>query len=339
MKGLLRFLAPVACVVGVLPVGAARAADTASLNISITTMHMSMLGMPANLPNIPGMPNLNQARKTLMVTLTSPDKAPDGATAALDVPAGLGVGQTVDLALSRPGAMTGGRGPDMSHAKLDIYWGCGDTIGDGQPKSGPMNDVMRRFIQSTGLRMNMRLDSTLASWPTGRTMMSGLGADASAVGDYALHTSYCGNATFSVAANEDFLAPIDLLSPTGMPDLDTAISLSWKSVPNAVGYQVLATGSKPAATGEPQTMIMWFGSRNSPMDAMANGKGLEGWLLPADATSCTIPAGIFKGTMGGAIMVSAVGKSQSVDGNPSVRITCISTAMTMMGGFGGRRPN
>ena len=330
------------------------AAEGPTVNVSINTVKMSMPGMPAmpalppgiKLPpgvNMPGMMGMFQGRRSLTVSLATQGAAPDGATASMDLPDGLGVGTPASLDVRRPskgrtgpgGAAGGG---DM---KVWLYWGCGDTVPAGQPKRIDMTSTMRRYMQQVNPRMGMAGDETFASYPSARDMMgSTIKADASAVGDYKLHTSYAGDASFHVGADQDFLDAIELVSPQQRPDLGSAISLAWKSVPHASGYQVMATGQKDDPNGGGKIMIMWFSSNEEPFQGEMLGAGDDAQrkaLLSPDTTTCTVPAGILQGVQGAILMVMAHGHTRTTDGNPGVRVTNMSTTSMMLAAPGGRR--
>ncbi|MGG7382431.1 hypothetical protein ACQ7B2_27995, partial [Escherichia coli] len=63
-----------------------------------------------SIPNIPGMPKIKlpgQPSRALTVRLWSPGIAPADATATLAIPAGLKLGQRLNLSIYRPSGSTG----------------------------------------------------------------------------------------------------------------------------------------------------------------------------------------------------------------------------------------
>ena len=160
--------------------------------------------------------------------------------------------------------------------------------------------------------------------------------DSTCPGIYNLTTNYCGGTTITFDKQQDFLAPIDLVSPGSDVDLAKTIKIDWKSVPNAVAYLLTAFG------GNDKLMVTWTSSfdPNPPMDLAFRAiskeqldKYLEGCvLIPADKTSCCIPVGIFKEVGNAMLTVTAIGvdKIQTKDGIQT-NVVVRSNATAMLG--------
>ncbi|MHB9036492.1 MAG: hypothetical protein ACYC64_07475 [Armatimonadota bacterium] len=320
--------------------------------ITITTARMFMPGM-SDMPKIPGMtmPDMSAPTRTLTMDLTSPQKPEKQFKAECAVPEGLKVGPKVDLHIDLPEKVskdlgkpeesneTPGKTPEMT---FKTYWSCAEKVPAGQPKvmdtkamvaaaqkamkNGKMPEHMGRILST---------DGTHAYWPYGD--FKGIDKAATAPGDYDLTTNYCGDTSVKLARNQDFLAAIELTKPgKGGADTVKAIPIEWKSVPNAKAYLLMAFAAKD------NEMVTWTSSSDPevPSDiqfrAVSNSdleKYIEkGILLPADATSCCIPAGVFKGFDNPMLTVIAFGadKIQDKDGIET-QVLIRSTATSMLG--------
>ena len=301
--------------------------------ITVTTAKMIMPGMPA-MQDIPGMKNFSAPMHILNMNLTSDKAANANSKAECAIPEGLKLGPKVDLTIDLPEKATqvpdesGGK-EEKSEAdfKLKTYWSCSETVIPGQPKiidSKNMNKAIKEAMANKNYRSNLKqtFDSaengSHAYWP-GKDSKE-IAKDARCPGNYALTTNYCGGTSIVFDKPQDFLAPIDLVSPAKKIDFEKFIKVEWKKVPNAVAYMIYAF------SGNDKEMISWTSSSdpNPPIDlqnAALSAEKIEkyikgGILLPADATFCCIPAGIFKTTKSVTINVIAFGvdKIQTKDG-------------------------
>lgn len=316
--------------------------------ISIATMRMIMPGMPS-MPKIPGMKDFTAPNKTLTMSLTSDKKASAQSKAECAVPGGLKVGPKVILAIDQPskseeGVSTSSDGEKVkpTEFKIKTYWGCSETVLEGQPKvldSKNMSAEMERAMKKGSYKNFKRAidaaeDGSHAYWPSndGKEIV----AESTSPGDYELTTSYCGGTSFSLSSAQDFLAPMDVVSPKGEVDLTKAIKLEWKTVPNAQAYLL------SAFSGKEKEMTLWTSStdpevgmdiQNKPLSADEVKKLIKnGVLLPPDATHCYIPAGIFKGENQPMLSLIAVGADkQQVKDGINTQVIIRSTAMMLLG--------
>ncbi|MGC8862725.1 MAG: hypothetical protein ACP5R5_08110 [Armatimonadota bacterium] len=338
------------------------AEDQAYLAILAETSVMKMPGMPKielppgiDLSKVPGaeaMLGMGTPQRKLEVRLWSPGIAPDDAFARLNVPPGLKQGSKLDLALYRPKPTRGKEGPGSDtdsaeeesslKATMKIYWGCSDTVRPGQPRiikwesltpeARELTRKQTRAMEKGGESYFYKPDWTTGYWPT-QKQPGKIAPDASLVGRYELVTNYTGGVAIEAPSNVDFLAPFDLTSPnTDEPlALDKSIQLAWKQIPNALGIYVSVVGMEGKST-----IVMWNCSETEADTAglnwdymqMAEVRDLvqKGVMLKGEATSCSIPAGIFKDCSTAFLTMIAYGPGAALDKtNPLPRIQTKST--------------
>lgn len=333
-----------------LPVFAAPAAESplrrAWLTLNPTTLTMKMAlppGLPKNLPiSIPGLDGA--PKRTLQVSLWTPQSAPAGAKAEVDVPEGLKIGKTLPLAIENLNLPA----ETDRQFKMSYYFGCATTLPAGQPVTYNLDSLTKQVGDLKGSSAS----------PTEKRLHE-LPKDAAARGGYALR-SYAGNVSTEIPAELDFMEPVEVLSPQPGDPIDTSqtILVSWNKVPRAKAYLVSAVGMKAGGTGEDQSAIwmsagdpafgMIYRTRN-PNDVTFADRVKKGWYLGPDATRCNIPAGIFKAGSPLTVTVSAIGDEKvvthrydeatktNVPISPAITISPNSTTTVMVGlpGFGG----
>ena len=244
------------------------------------------------------------------------------------VPAGLKLGKSLTLTPIGPredgkGTMAPGKVPDIQ-VKITEYWGCGASVRPGQPKvatfklkgngktvdpDNPMGAMQGIDFQATGSISNeiravdrdIDLKPGWVYWPNpkhGKQVPGGarLAGEHRITGD-----GIPASMQFQVAQAADFMPKLALRTQGEMTD---AIGLSWPAVERARGYHI--TGMHMQVLGENSYAITMWSSAELPgaredLHANLTGGQLEKWLkqkvlLPATATSCTIPKGIFAGT-------------------------------------------
>lgn len=284
------------------------------------------------------------AQRSLNANLVSPGVAPATATADLDIPAGLKLGNTLNLEIPRdakgqPGNFGFEGNKEFENWEFLRYWGCSTTVKPGQPRVAKGSQLSSEALQKAaeaakkaGLKGP---ETTYAFWPNSRTKPEQTRIDpaAAAPGKYNLRTTYVGGVGFEVPGNVSFMEPIQLTLDG--QDLEKSVKLSWKAVPNAVGYYAMAMGSRGKTTH-----IMWISSEVADgfemgMATTAQTQALveKGVYMAPSKLECNIPAGIFKGCQGVSVRIVAYGPSFT-QGNttPSVRVLTESSAMTTLGG-------
>ncbi|HTE19944.1 MAG TPA: hypothetical protein VK689_16390 [Armatimonadota bacterium] len=350
-------------------VGAQEKRDRASLALWATTQNLSIPGLGGlpegvKLEDLPpeaaaALGALAGGRKDLQVRLWSPGAAPAGATANLEVPAGLNLGATLPLEILRPEARRAAQSEPLPEEfritddfELRQYWGCSETVLPGQPKVIKIGDLpaadreaWKRY-SGRGFGALEKPDWTAAVWPNAK---AGAGANAAQAkpgslrGEHRLRTSYLGEAGFRVTDPVDFLAPVTFTSPKpGKADLKRSIRLEWKPIPSVLGYHLTALSPKGR-----KLLIMWSGAKNAegfnaglefPQMAQVRAFVEQGLFLPPTATSCNIPAGIFDGCENVIVNMTAYGPGQAFDAPnaPAIRVQTRSVGMLTLGlGAGG----
>lgn len=249
--------------------------------------------------------------------------------------------------------------------KMLLYWGCGDSIRPGQPKvfdaaNANLDDLQKFFG-------NMRNSTTRGArsapgnpaWPN-KTDDRKVPENASLVGEH----QFVGQGipeSFKVKLGDaqDFMPPYLI----AQKNVDGVVRLEWPSVSNVRGYFISALGAKSGANKDETEMVIWTSSE-VPELGFALGDyqtnvAIDKWIkekavLPATATQCAVPKGIFgggdssSGQSGAAMLRATAYGSEAFFAYPprpsDVRITwepqwqtkvrLKSTFMSMLGGMG-----
>lgn len=189
---------------------------------------------------------------------------------------------------------------ERPRGKLMLYWGCGATVRPGQPKVLDMSTAtpadLGRFFQSR--RATTRGTHSAPGrpvWPSpADTRM--VPAGASLVGEHAFSGSGVPEPfRFQIPPAQDLMPPLDVQQR----DNAGALELSWRGLPTARAY--FAAGMGAAGQSE---MVIWTSSELPDtgfglIDYQPNAS-IDRWLrdkvlLPANATQCTVPKGVFAG--------------------------------------------
>lgn len=204
--------------------------------------------------------------------------------------------------------------------KISVYWGCGDTIRPGQPRTldvatASMDDYAKFFVMRGKTTKGARWQPGHPAWPN-KVDDRKVPDTASLVGQH----NFVGNGipeSFKVnlGAPQDLMPSIELKQTKK----DGAVALDWKSIPHARGYFVTVMGGKSDgnsgenASGE---MIVWTSSELADlgfglMDYQSN-QDIDKWIkdkviLPASATQCAVPKGIFPDGGAGMLRMIAYG--------------------------------
>jgi hypothetical protein len=240
--------------------------------------------------------------------------------------------------------------------KISIYWGCGENIRPGQPrtfdvaKANPA-DFAKFFVSRGSTTIGARSQPGHPAWPNKQDDRK-VPDNASLVGQHA----FVGNGipdSFKVTlgAAQDLMLPIEL----NQQKRDGGVSLEWRSVPYARGYFIGVMGGKSDG-GDSAEMIVWTSSEVPDvgfglMDYQSNAN-IDKWInekviLPASTTSCAVPRGIFGEEGGGMLRMIAYGSEAyfaypprptdpkipwEPDWQTKTRVK--STFTSMLGGFG-----
>lgn len=300
------------------------------------TRHMG--GGGATKPTYPTARNAGMSGQFLDIALHN--ALQPGARAQDLVPDGLRLGKSLTLIPTEPSTPTKGDSPDGKvpdvEVKISEYWGCGDTVRPGQPKvatfkvKGGNRGIDARNpmagMQGIGLESSGSLSKSLYApdrdidlkpgyvyWPNredGKQVPTG----ARLAGEHRI----VGNGVpdsmrFEVEDSADFMPKLALRTQGGLAD---AIGLDWPTVERARAY--LITGAHMQMLNEHSFALTVWSSADVPgagseLHAYLGSGQIDRWLkqkilLPATATRCTIPKGIFAGDS------SVQGQSQAMPG-------------------------
>ena len=356
------------------PTGVFAVDNQAYLGMFAETSVRKIPGMPAMPPLPPGVdmeemakvPGMEQMlsmgapKRTFTIRLWSPRLAPPSASAYVTPPEGLKQGDRLDLEIYRPEPVKAEGPTEGKEAKptpsemeftIKYYWGSSEIVKPGQPKvikfgsltpeqKRTMGDARKR--SGTGASYFYKPDWTTAYWPTSK-QPGRIAKDASLVGTFSLTTNYTGNVTIDCPSNVDFLAPIEMTSPTldEQVNLDEAVKFVWKAIPNLLGSHAMITGFEGR-----NTMIIWLSSEVWREDVMSVDWGFlqmaevrqyvqDTVMMKGDRTDVTVPAGIFAKCDMANFMMTGYGPGAARDKTqPIPRIQTKTTLSITLGGKG-----
>lgn len=226
-------------------------------------------------------------------------------------PSGLGLGDLVLLPPPPNGPRHDGETPqDPPDVEITVreYWGCGAQVGPGQPKVSTYTVKGGAASMQGGMTPGMfaperdvQPTPAFALWPN-RTHGELVPEAASLVG---LHR-FAGDGIpaslkFELERRADFMPKIELTSSGGD---DMPIELRWQPVERAEAYFLAATQMDAAVSPgmNKVSMVVWSSSEVAGagetlidyLDAAHIGRWTkQKVLLPASATECSVPPGIF----------------------------------------------
>ena len=330
--------------------------------MSVSTANQSIPGMSAEMSGFAGLfggKNAFGPRRDLHLQVESPQSATGAPQASHGIPLGLNMGTALPLVtpqIEKSEYVAGERGTPEKYekpkARMLIYWGCGETIGKGQPrvidtaKMSPA-DFGKAFAGRTPTRQSppaLHKGWIYAEWPN-KEEKTDIPKNGSLVGGHIVSGNYLPDISFSLDTKRDFMAPVEF-SPI-QATAAGAMKVEWQSIPTAIGYFASAMGSDQN-TGD---SIFWSASEVPEI-----GFGLQDYLTPADVnrfikekvlidpsrTTCTVPP-VFKDTQGAMLQFIAYGeelnlvqppkpKDPKQPWNPkwSVKVRLKSTGMTTL---------
>ena len=334
--------------------------------MSVETRNMTIPGMSAEdsaMMSAMGrdMPGAGPQR-SIMLDLSVPGQQPNP-DATHDIPPGQNMGKTLPLKtpVSTPQRSTETEPYEKPRGRMLLYWGCGETVGQGQPIVIEFANMDPAKIKMPPSRLGAlprppapARDRVYGTWPFDGTAVA-VPRDSSLVGDHAVRGNYPPNIRFAIDAAHDYMGPVAFSNVSG--GLGDAINFQWGSVPNATGYFAMAIGGVEKNT----EMILWTSSEVAEM-----GGGLTSFVPPAQVqrliqervvlapqtTRCAVPQGIFKNTQGAMLTLNAYGGeiNQVYPPRPAdpkapwdpewyVKVRLKSTGMTPLGGEEGARRN
>lgn len=296
--------------------------------MSIATSSQSVPGMPTEMSGIAGLfggKKLFGPRRDLHLQLESPHVPTDAPKADHEIPPEQKMGASLPLVtpvIEKSEYVPPERGEtpkkfEKPKARMLIYWGCGETIGKGQPKvidtatMSPMT-FAKAFTGRTPTRQtppSPRKGWTYSEWPN-KDDRTDIPADSSLIGNHAVTSNYTPTISFALDNKRDFMAPVEF-SPL-QKTAAGAVKVEWKPIPTAIGYFATAIGHNQ----ETEETIFWSASEVPEL-----GFALQDYLTPGDVTrfikekvilppsktACTIPP-IFKEGQAGMMQFIAYGE-------------------------------
>ncbi|MBC3880425.1 hypothetical protein H8K35_04120 [Undibacterium sp. LX40W] len=191
--------------------------------------------------------------------------------------------------------------------KISIYWGCGETVRAGQPRTldvatASIDDYAKFFVMRGKTTKGARSEPGHPAWPN-KVDDRKVPENASLVGTH----HFVGNGIpdsfkFELAAAQDLMPAIELMQTKK----EGSVSLEWKSLNQARGYFIAVmggmSGRERGGDRDSGEMVLWTSSELPDfgfglMDYQSN-KDIDNWInerviLPATTTKCEVPKGIF----------------------------------------------
>jgi hypothetical protein len=329
MKKLLRFVSGLLCLsVAVSAHGAEKQKPFPHYWMSIATSNQNIPGMPAGMSGIAslfGGKKMFGPQRELFLQLESPHVPTNDPKAEHEIPPEQKMGASLSLVTpvrekSEYVPPERGERPEQYEkpkARMLIYWGCGETIGKGQPKvidtetmsPAAFGKAFAGRAPTHQTPPSPRKGWTYGEWPS-KDKRTEIPAESSLVGRHLIKGNYTPDISFTLDTQRDFMAPVEF-SPL-QKTTSGAVKTEWKSIPTAIGYFATAIGHNQD-TGE---SIFWSSS-----DVSELGFALQDYLTPGDVsrfikekvlldpskTSCSVPP-IFTGGQPGMLQFIAYGE-------------------------------
>ena len=250
---------------------------------------------------------------------------PQGIQATQAIPQGMRMGASLPLEPykatppppSMPGVPTDPGQMQPPKGRVLLYWGCGADVRSGQPRivdfaTGTPQQWQSVFQGRYVPERGATAEAGHSIWPNDRDKRM-LPDGSSLVGDHTITgDGVPAGFRFPIGANQDLMPAIEL-STQG--NLQGSVLLQWRTLPTARAYFISTFGAKG------NDYIIWTSSElpdagmtlfdylsNAAVDRWLNDKV----LLPAAATQCAVPRGIFAGTEGAFTRMIAYGQEANL---------------------------
>lgn len=300
----------------VLLLATAAGAQQQEVRPPIAQLWMDVATNTFAIPGAPRIPSAPSTQNTFGNTRFTPGRyvdvalrvrtRPQGIQATQAIPQRMNMGASLPLEPFRPGSTpTPGGPPDPSQqqqprGRVSLYWGCSADVRSGQPRildfatATPtqwQSVYQGRYVPERGATA----EPGNSLWPNDRDKRM-LPEGNSLQGDHAVTgEGIPAGFRFSIGPNQDLMPAIDL-SVQG--ETQGSILLQWRSIPAARSYFITAFGNKD------NDYVIWTSSE-LPEAGVAlldylSPANVDRWtadkvLLPASASQCAVPKGIFAG--------------------------------------------
>ena len=245
-----------------------------------------------------------------MDTALFTSRKPAGTEAVHTVPANAGLGaEPLRLVTPPREGLQGSRDevdyPERPQVRILFYWGCSAQVKSGQPRVFDTAKLSQQdysnFMQGRSVRdRGAKAEPGHAIWPN-EQQNSKIVRNASLVGEHSVvGEGIPANMRFTLSEGQDFMPTLDVNTAGKLSD---PIRISWQSIPTARAYMHTALSGGADSKGGGTEMVIWSSSEPPEsgmglMDYISNSN-IDKWLgeralLPASATQCDIPAGIFE---------------------------------------------
>jgi len=189
--------------------------------------------------------------------------------------------------------------------RLLLYWGCGEAVRAGQPRvvdfaTATPADLVRFFQSRRATQRGTHSAVGRPVWPSPDDVRM-VPEGASLAGEHA----YTGAGVpegfrLRIPAAQDLMPPITLKQQ----DIGGSTKLEWNALPTARAYFVAGMGAGAGAGGGEAEMVIWTSSEQPDtgfglLDYQTNA-AVDRWLkekvlLAPQATTCSVPKGVFTG--------------------------------------------
>lgn len=242
------------------------------------------------------------------------------------IPSGMNLGESLQLNAPIPEKVVQQHEPvdetpveptyEKPKGKISVYWGCGETIRSGQPRTldvatASMDDYAKFFVMRGKTTKGARWQPGHPAWPN-KIDDRKVPDTASLLGQHHfVGNGIPDNFTVGLAAPQDLMPAIELKQTKK----EGAVALEWKTIPHARAYFVTVMGGKSDGKDSGE-MIVWTSSELADLgfgllDYQSN-QDIDKWvkdkvMLPANATQCAVPKGIFPEGGAGMLRMIAFG--------------------------------
>lgn len=262
------------------------------------------------------------------------------AEATQTLPSGMNLGESLKLVAPIPDKPVASTPTDDSpvepsyekpKGKISLYWGCGETIRAGQPRTidvanASLDDYANFFVARGKTAKGARSQPGFPAWPN-KDDDRKVPETASLVGQHNFVGSGIPDSfKINLAEAQDLMPAIELSQTKN----EGSVRLEWKSIAQARGYFISVLGGQASgsqangtkasgdksSSAEGAELVIWtsseladfgFGLTDYQPNADVDKWVREKVILPPSTTRCEVPKGIFGGSGGGILRMIAYG--------------------------------